>query len=789
MKTTVTTILAVTMAFGAVAAGKKKPEWNRAEFDEARPEGNYVCTASFGDAEKPTVNWVKAEGRRLMLEKVVTAPGETVTKKFAVNIRTNDLKDGGKVKMSSAEKGHERWDDRLTVLVLSDNPAQKPVAVEPAPEGTLTLFLAGDSTVCCYNTEPYGTWGQMLPAFFDETVAVANHAECGRSLGSYNSEKREQKVLESMKPGDWLFIQFGHNDQKEKCEFDERMRRYNERLESVIDAFTARGGKVALVSPMERRRFDKDGRPFTTLDEYETAMKAMAGKKGIPFLNLHELSFRLYTALGEEKSKALFGFRKGEIDNTHQSVYGGYELARAMAELIKANVPELAARLRPGIPAWSPEAPDADPGIPRSGKTAKNKPEEALSEAENAKSKGTVPTEKAESQGTVPVKTAGTVPVEALPATAARGLSVWRDTTPMAVGNYDVSVMVGGAAAAESWVKFEGRRIAFEGVKTAPGERKTIVFTARVKGDIAKPGVATAGESPFPHALDVTVVTSGEKPEIVAKPAAEETRVVYLCGDSTVTDQQREPWGSWGQALPLFFKPGAAVANFARSGLHTTSFRQQGRIDRICESLKSGDVVLVQFGHNDQKQKWLKPDANGGYEKELNGYIDRFTEKGAKVVLVTPVERLRFDRKTRRQEGKTLTGYADAVKRVAAARNVPVIDLNDASYRMYAALGFDGAPALLCTYTREDQQRDFFLGKKIEEIRPLADKTHHSIYGAFEMARYIANALTGTVPEIAPLVREEYLGFDPDRPDADPGIPPTGEVDSRRPEGDTGNKE
>lgn len=349
--------------------------WERLHFDEPREEGNYICRVTFGDEANATVNWVKAEGRRLMLDKVTTKPGEKVTKAFAVNIRNNSLADGSKVKMSSAERGHERWDGKLTIDVLTQG-GKAQLAVERAPADTITLFLAGDSTVCCYNTEPYGTWGQMLPAFFDETVAVANHAECGRALSSFKAEGREQKVLELAKPGDWLFIQFGHNDQKEKCEFEERMRRYRERLASLVAEFRSRGGKVALVSPMERRRFDKDGRAFKTLQEYEDAMAEMAKEQGCPFLNLHEASFRLYSTMGEQGSQALFGWRKGEIDNTHHSVYGGYELARAMVELIRANIPELASHVRADVGAWAPERPDENPQIPRTGRTAKAKPEE-----------------------------------------------------------------------------------------------------------------------------------------------------------------------------------------------------------------------------------------------------------------------------------------------------------------------------------------------------------------------------------------------------------------------------
>ena len=369
-------LMAFTVAVcGVMFVEAGKTEWKQTVCDEVQPEGNYLCTVTLGDREKATVNWVKAEGRRQMLPKIETKPGEIVKKTFVVNTRNAKLTTGGEIRKGGNERDHERWDDRLTVLVMSDAGEPK-IEVAPAPADTVTVFLAGDSTVCCYNAEPYCTWGQMLPEFFDEKIAIANHAQSGRALSSFKSDLRQQKVMELMKPGDWLFIQFGHNDQKEKCEFDERMKRYNERLEKLIDEFTAKGGRVALVSPMERRRFDREHKPFKTLQEYEDAMRAMAEKKQIPFLNLHELSFRLYTALGEEKSKALFAFRRGELDNTHHAVYGGYELARAMVELIKANIPELAAHLREGIPSWSPEKPDEDPKIPRSGKVAKAKPDE-----------------------------------------------------------------------------------------------------------------------------------------------------------------------------------------------------------------------------------------------------------------------------------------------------------------------------------------------------------------------------------------------------------------------------
>lgn len=371
---------AVTAAAAALAAtvwaAGDSAEWQLTRYDEAKAAGNYLCSVTFGNDVNATTNWVKAEGRRLMLDKVVTAPGQFVTRTFTVNTRTPKLSDGGEVAMSRREAAHERWDERLTIDVLTCGASAPMPSVAPAPESTVTIFLAGDSTVCCYNTEPYGTWGQMLPAFFDDTIAIANHAESGRSLITFKSQHRQDKVLESAKPGDWLFVQFGHNDQKEKCPLDERMRRYEKRLRELIAAFRAKGGKVALVAPMERRRFDADGKPFKTLQEYEDAIAAIAKDTNCPFINLHDASFTLYSTLGEEDSKALFGWRNNELDNTHHSVYGGYELARAVAQIIKTDIPELAAHIRPEFTEWSPTDPDPNPQIPRTGKTATEKPDE-----------------------------------------------------------------------------------------------------------------------------------------------------------------------------------------------------------------------------------------------------------------------------------------------------------------------------------------------------------------------------------------------------------------------------
>ncbi len=177
------------------------------------PEGNYRVTVTLGDAEGESLTTVRAESRRLMLEHVATARGAFTTRSFVVNTRNARLRAGGYVALKSRELGVAHWDDALTFEFGDRRPAVAAVEIAPAADVT-TVFLAGDSTVTDQTSEPWSSWGQMLPRFFGPAVAVANHAESGESLRSFIAERRLEKVFDLMKAGDYLFLQFAHNDQK-----------------------------------------------------------------------------------------------------------------------------------------------------------------------------------------------------------------------------------------------------------------------------------------------------------------------------------------------------------------------------------------------------------------------------------------------------------------------------------------------------------------------------------------------------------------------------------------------
>jgi len=321
------------------------------------PEGNYDVSVVLGDRDSGTVNWVKAEGRRQMLDRVVTRPGSFVSKSFTVNIRTNDLQNGGKVGMRGSEGSFLRWDNKLTLSVITDYPDAVKISVTPNPSA-VTVFLAGDSTVTDQTDEPWASWGLLIPEFFDRGVAVANHAESGLTLSAFRSQRRLQKCLETMKKGDYVLIQFGHNDQKEKGADAGPFKSYKKNLEMMIADVRSKGGNPVVITPVERRRFDSDGKPFKTLEEYADACKQVAAEQNVPLIDLSAMSFAMYGVFGAEASKSLFVYDGNTKDDTHHCVFGGYELARCVIEGIRSGVPGLARLIRSDVPVFDPLHPD-----------------------------------------------------------------------------------------------------------------------------------------------------------------------------------------------------------------------------------------------------------------------------------------------------------------------------------------------------------------------------------------------------------------------------------------------
>lgn len=330
------------------------------------PEGNYLVKITFGDANSRTVTTVKAESRRLVLEKVETAPGEFVTETFSVNVRTPRINEKDSIRLKPRERAYLNWDNKLTLEFNNAAPAVNCIEITKMDDA-IVMFLAGNSTVVDQEKEPWAAWGQMIPNFFKPEVVVANYAESGESLRSFMAERRLDKILSLMKKGDYVFIEFAHNDQKPGGNHVDAFTTYKETLKKFIQAARKREGIPVLVTSMHRRRFDESGKIINTLEDYPEAMRQTAGEENVPIIDLHAMSKELYEALGVENSKKAFvhypantypGQDKILEDNTHFNNYGAYQLARCVVNGIRAQVPELAAHLREGIIAFDTMHPD-----------------------------------------------------------------------------------------------------------------------------------------------------------------------------------------------------------------------------------------------------------------------------------------------------------------------------------------------------------------------------------------------------------------------------------------------
>jgi lysophospholipase L1-like esterase len=313
-------------------------------FSAALPEGNYNVTITFGDAAGASTNAIKAESRRLMLEEVRTATGKFETRSFTVNVRTPKISTGGAVRLKDREKPYLHWDHKLTLEFNGARPCVAALEISPA-RNTITVYLAGDSTVTDQPTEPWNSWGQMLPRFFKPGVAIANHAESGESFKSSIGARRFEKIFSTIQHGDYLFMQFGHNDMKDRA--PDALASYQSSLERFIGEARLRGATPVLLTSMERMA----GVERDTLGGYPDTVRAVAKEKNVALIDLHAMSKVLYRALGTDLGKAF-------QDGTHHNNYGSYELARCVVEGIRQNNLSLVQFIADDVAVFDPAKPD-----------------------------------------------------------------------------------------------------------------------------------------------------------------------------------------------------------------------------------------------------------------------------------------------------------------------------------------------------------------------------------------------------------------------------------------------
>ena len=328
-------------------------------FSAIVPEGNFSVTVTFGDSATATPTTVKAESGRLMLERVEVPAGEVAERTFTTNVRTPKLHKlptnatgREEVSLDQFDGGNTRdWDNKLTIEFVSPHAALRSIEITSAPT-VPTIYLAGDSTVTDRDGGGDVSWGQLLPAFLKPGVAVANSAQSGETMKSFMNALRLDKMLSTMKKGDYLFIQFTHNDSKVSWPqtYADAETTYKAYLKVYIAEARLRGATPVLVTAMDRGARGT-GAPSHGHGAYPQAMHEVAQEEHVALIDLYSMSDTFYESAGVDAPKIL-------ADGTHSTAYGGYEFAKCIVMGIKQNKLDLANFIVDSFKDFDPAHPD-----------------------------------------------------------------------------------------------------------------------------------------------------------------------------------------------------------------------------------------------------------------------------------------------------------------------------------------------------------------------------------------------------------------------------------------------
>jgi lysophospholipase L1-like esterase len=296
-------------------------------------------------------------------------------------------------------------------------------------------------------------------------------------------------------------------------------------------------------------------------------------------------------------------------------------------------------------------------------------------------------------------------------------------------GNYRIRVKLGDAdSSAETTVKFGIGRVMLKGVRTEPGQFVEAAFAVHVDDGQLK--LAFGGAAPAVRMVEI------ERDACI--------RTLFMAGDSTMSDQPSGsfPYHGWGQALPAFLKADVAVSNHARSGRSSKSFIDEDRLNRIWKRIRPGDLLLVQFAHNDEKDNAGGTQAFTTFKEYLTAYVEGARARGAHPSLTSAMHRRFFDEEGRIKD--THGDYITAVQQLAEELKVPYIDLAARSKAFYESLG-------------DEPSKEMFIWVEPNRYPGIPegaqDNTHFSEKGAYEIARLVVEEIREV--EIAPL--QSYL--------------------------------
>ncbi len=336
-------------------------------------------------------------------------------------------------------------------------------------------------------------------------------------------------------------------------------------------------------------------------------------------------------------------------------------------------------------------------------------------------------------------------------------------------GNYKVTVTLGSKKRkAETVVRAESRRLMVENAATRRGQLVDYSFIVNKRS----PGYTVVTDKGERHETvklkerekdylnwddSLTLEFNGASPAVSRIRIEPDTTAttLFLCGNSTVVDQNSEPWASWGQMITRWFDSTVAISNHAESGLTARTFLGGNRLEKILTMLRPGDYVVCEFGHNDEKEKRPGDGAWYHYVYNLKIFVDKVRAAGGHLIFCTPTQR-RFWQDDQRHIKDTHGDFPAAMLSVAEREHVPVIDLNGMTRTFFETLGFEGSKKALVHYPANTYPG---------QDKPLADNTHFNPFGAYEVAKMVVMGMKQLgLPFVASL-RSDWQDFDPAHPD------------------------
>ena len=220
----------------------------------------------------------------------------------------------------------------------------------------ITIWMCGDSTMSIKEKKAYPEtgWGMPFVYFWDSTVTIENLAKNGRSTSSFRNEGLWQIVLDKATEGDYVFIQFGHNDEVSTKKTYTTETEFKNNLKQYVSETRSKKATPILLTPMARRKFDAAGKIEGTHDVYSQIVRDVAKEEKVLLFDMDNITQQLYQQLGVENSKLLFmqlkpkehpNYPDGRDDNTHFNELGARLIAQLVLEEIKKQILELSDRV------------------------------------------------------------------------------------------------------------------------------------------------------------------------------------------------------------------------------------------------------------------------------------------------------------------------------------------------------------------------------------------------------------------------------------------------------------